>query len=64
SEGIQKYRYGRNIEIFNGKERDVDISDRNSNTRDIQSRANDTKSQYVDEVCLFENMAYNRDVRD
>ncbi|MBA0856266.1 hypothetical protein Goshw_025718 [Gossypium schwendimanii] len=44
-------------------ERDVDISDKNNSTRDILSRANETKSQDVDKVCLSENMAHNRDVR-
>ncbi|MBA0756538.1 hypothetical protein Gogos_022183 [Gossypium gossypioides] len=42
-----------NIEIFNGREKDVDILDRNNNTRGIQSRTNDTKSQDVEEVCLL-----------
>ncbi|MBA0711299.1 hypothetical protein Golax_010496 [Gossypium laxum] len=58
---IQEYEG--NIEIFSRMERDVDISDKNNNTRDIQSRANDTKSQDVDKVCRSENMAHNRDVR-
>ncbi|MFQ6643397.1 hypothetical protein Gotur_018007, partial [Gossypium turneri] len=35
-----------------------------NNTQDNQSIANDTKNQDIDEICLFENMAYNRDVRD
>ncbi|MBA0787739.1 hypothetical protein Gotri_025387 [Gossypium trilobum] len=50
----------REVNVPSGK--DVDISDRNNNTQDNRSIANDTKSQDIDEIYLYENMAYNRDV--
>ncbi|KAK5845380.1 hypothetical protein PVK06_001556 [Gossypium arboreum] len=44
------------------KERGVDVSNRDNNSWDVHPRADDTKSQYVDEICMIKNMACNRDV--
>ncbi|MBA0786601.1 hypothetical protein Gotri_027278 [Gossypium trilobum] len=59
---VPKYRYRRNIDILNRREGDVDISNGNDNTGNIQPGTNNAKCQDVDKICLFKNMAYNRDI--
>ncbi|MFQ6670377.1 hypothetical protein Gotur_035326 [Gossypium turneri] len=50
------------MEIPNRREGDVDISNENGDTRNIQPGTNDAKSQNVDEICLLKNLAYHRNV--
>ncbi|MBA0819584.1 hypothetical protein Gohar_021611 [Gossypium harknessii] len=59
---VPKYQYRRNIDILNRREGDVDISNGNDNIENIQPGTNNAKCQDVDKICLFKNMAYNRDI--